>query len=270
MLLIQSVITMDCIACLLELFMALRKIHTCLRRTHVASKVCFRIVLVSNVSNAHSYADLGPSTPVRELVPDIVSEKVTPCAEGVLCLPQFPHEHIEWKSKSAELRVVVDQKVVQVVESAFCNCAAFADATCLVTGSSDYTVRLWKVNRGPHPNNAPSGMRVALSHIMRVHTDEVVSVAASRAWSLVVSGSKDGSAALWDLNRGVYVRSIWHGDGGESSAVNLVAINESTVSIRRIVCIQRADPAFRAISQHARASSYACTPSTDDRLRLWI
>jgi len=64
---------------------------------------------------------------------------------------------------------------------------------------------------------------------MRIHTDEVVCVAASRAWSLVVSGARDGSAAIWDLNRGMYVRSIWHGEGGESMTVNLVAINESTV-----------------------------------------
>ncbi|KAF8885379.1 hypothetical protein CPB84DRAFT_1837906 [Gymnopilus junonius] len=180
------------------------------------------------MQNSRCFKDLGPTTPVRELVPDIISEKITPCPEGILCLPQYPHEHVEWRSWSAELRVVVDQKVVQVVENAFCNCAAFADSTCLITGSSDYTVRLWKVSRGPHPHNAASGMRVTLSHIMRVHTDEVVTVAASRAWSLVVSGSKDGSAALWDLNRGVYVRSIWHGEGDESSAVNLVAVNEST------------------------------------------
>lgn len=68
---------------------------------------------------------------------------------------------------------------------------------------------------------------------MRVHTNEVVCVAASRTWSLVVSGSKDGSAAIWDLNRGTYVRSIWHGqlEGPEDDnmAVTHVAINESTV-----------------------------------------
>ncbi|KAG5653219.1 hypothetical protein H0H81_001696 [Sphagnurus paluster] len=63
---------------------------------------------------------------------------------------------------------------------------------------------------------------------MRIHTDEVTCVTASRTWSLVISGSKDGSAVLWDLNKGIYVRSIWHGEGGESTAVNLVAINEST------------------------------------------
>lgn len=175
-----------------------------------------------------SVQDLGPTVPVRELVPDILSDKMNPCPEGVLSVPQYPHEQIEWGSGSAELRVLVDHKVVQVIESAFCTCAAFADPNSLVTGSSDYTVRLWKTAR-PSANSTFTGLRATLSHIMRVHTDEVVCVAASRAWSLVVSGSKDGSAALWDLNRGVYVRSIWHGDGGELSAVNIVSINESTV-----------------------------------------
>jgi WD40 repeat protein len=73
-------------------------------------------------------------------------------------------------------------------------------------------------------------MQVSLSHNMRVHTEEVICVTASWPWSLVVSGSKDGSAVLWDFNRGVYVRSIWHGEKGESTAVDFVAINESTVS----------------------------------------
>ena len=53
----------------------------------------------------------------------------------------------------------------------------------------------------------------------------------------MISGSSDGSAILWDLNRGTYVRSIWHDDGTvprESSAVNFVAINESTVSQSRL------------------------------------
>ena len=174
--------------------------------------------------------DLGPTVPVCELVLDTISDKMIPCPEGVLYVPQHPHEAVEWRPGSAELRVTVDHKIVQVVEYAFCTCAVFADASSLITGSSDYTVRLWKVVRGPNPNSSSSAMRVSLSHIMRVHTDEVTCVTASRLWSLVVSGSKDGSAALWDLNRGVYVRSIWHREGRESTAVDLVAINESTVS----------------------------------------
>lgn len=86
-------------------------------------------------------------------------------------------------------------------------------------------------------------MNIHLSHIMKVHTAKVLCVTASRSWSVVISGSADGSAAIWDLNKGVYVRSIWHKDeaapsGGAGNSegermhgVHLVAINESTVNI---------------------------------------
>lgn len=115
-------------------------------------------------------------------------------------------------------------QVVQTIEAAMCTCAAWADANNLVTGSSDHLVRLWRRTGGRKEGAA----NLVLSHIMRVHTDEVICITASRAWSLVVSGSKDGSAAIWDLNKGAYIRSIWHGKQAESG-VHLVAINESTV-----------------------------------------
>ncbi|RDB25611.1 Beige 1 [Hypsizygus marmoreus] len=175
------------------------------------------------VQGSRCFKDLGPTTPVRELVLDMIGEKIIPCREGVLCAPLHPHEQVEWRSGGTELRLVVDHRVVQVIENAFCNCAAFADSSNLVTGSSDYTVRLWNISR-----TSGAAPCIILSHIMRIHTDEVTCITASRTWSLVLSGSKDGSAALWDLNRGIYTRSIWHGDGGEFAAVNLVAINEST------------------------------------------
>ncbi|KAJ7130393.1 beach-domain-containing protein [Mycena epipterygia] len=180
------------------------------------------------VQGGRCFNDLGPAVPVRELVVDMIGERIIPCSEGFLCVPWRPHERLEWgttRAAAGQLRYVVDQKVVQVIEEAFCVCAAFADSGNLVTGCSDYTVRLWKITRAPQNFNA---VCLGLSHIMRIHTDDVISVTASRPWSVVLSGSKDGSAALWDLNRGIYIRSIWHGDGGEASAVRLVAINEST------------------------------------------
>ena len=178
------------------------------------------------------FVDLGPARPIRDFVLDSSGDKLLPCPGGVVHLPGSPHEFVEWSSSSSDIRLVVDQKVVQVVEYAMTTCATFADSNCLVTGSSDYTVRLWKISRG---SNAVS-TRLSLSHIMRVHTGSVNCVAASRAWSLVVSGSNDGSAALWDLNRGVYVRSIWHRNGeGQSDPVNLVAINESTVRVQLLL-----------------------------------
>ncbi|KAF8208087.1 hypothetical protein K438DRAFT_1667321 [Mycena galopus ATCC 62051] len=180
------------------------------------------------VQGGRSFNDLGPTVPVHELVMDMIGERMIPCPEGVLVVPWRPHERLEWgttRAAAGQLRYVVDQKVVHVIEEAFCVCAAFADSGNLVTGCSDYTVRLWRITRGSQNSNV---VRLGLSHIMRIHTDDVISVTASRAWSVVLSGSKDGSAALWDLNRGIYIRSIWHGDGGEASAVRLVAVNEST------------------------------------------
>ncbi|KAF8621252.1 hypothetical protein AX15_007913 [Amanita polypyramis BW_CC] len=169
------------------------------------------------------FKDLGPGIPVSDFVPDALGDKLIPCPPNTLYAPLRTQEHIEWSRGSSDLRLFVDNKIVQVVEDAFCTCAAFADHTNLVTGSSDYMVRMWKVVRGQYYQQA----RVHLTHIMRIHTREVTCVAASRTWSLVVSGSGDGSVALWDLNKGAYVRSIWHGEASEANVVRLVTISES-------------------------------------------
>ena len=109
------------------------------------------------------------------------------------------------------------------------------NAQQLVTGSEDYTVRLWQLSRGSAqattPRTGERSLKLIPTHLMRSHSAPVVCVTASRQWSVVVSGSKDGSAAVWDLNRGTYIRSIWHGQT-QAHAVHLTAINESTVSLQ--------------------------------------
>ncbi|KZT25814.1 beach-domain-containing protein [Neolentinus lepideus HHB14362 ss-1] len=177
--------------------------------------------------NARPLRDLGPNTPVADLVIDLIGEKIVPCAPGTLCAPSRPYERVEWGptrlgvNADGEIRVMVDRKVVQVLESLCCTCAAFADADNLVTGSADHIVRLWQVSHSPT-------FSMTLLHTLRAHTGPVTCVTASKAWALVVSGSKDGSAVLWDLNRGIYVRSIWQEKGGVGGGVECVAINEST------------------------------------------
>ncbi|KAJ8689982.1 beige protein-like 1 [Pleurotus ostreatus] len=216
------------------------------------------------------FRDLGSAVPVRELVLDNIGERVLPYPEGVLSFPHHPHEQIEWgpsRTTGGALRAVVDHKVTQVIEGAYCTCASFADANCLVTGSSDYTVRLWKITRGaqiktttPAINGRERNLQITLSHIMRIHTEEVICVTASRSWSAVLSGSKDGSAVLWDLNRGMYVRTIWHGHSEEDS-VHLVAINESTGYVatcsRLRLCLHTINGRPMATLDLTRLSSYS-------------
>nr|CDI54599.1 related to WD repeat and FYVE domain-containing protein 3 [Melanopsichium pennsylvanicum 4] len=95
-------------------------------------------------------------------------------------------------------------------------CLAKARPQSIVAGSSGGMVSLWELDGGKR--------EVTLSKLLRGHDDAVLCVAASSAWSVVVTGSKDRTAIVWDLNRGTYVRTL----RGHDSGVHLVAIDERT------------------------------------------
>lgn len=168
---------------------------------------------------------LPSNMPVRDLCIDMISENVLPCPDGWLYVPLHTDEQIQWGpfNTGGDLHLRIDNKTVQTIESASCTCADWVDSNTLVTGGFDFAVRLWKLSR--NRSLEASSTRLRLTHVMRMHTEKVVAVTASKAWSLVASGSSDSSVAFWDLNRGSYVRSVWHPAHAE---VHLVAINEST------------------------------------------
>ena len=58
---------------------------------------------------AHTPPDLGAGREVKELVLDMIGEKIVPCPKSTLICPAYPHEQIEWGR--GELRVNVDNKV---------------------------------------------------------------------------------------------------------------------------------------------------------------
>lgn len=98
-------------------------------------------------------------------------------------------------------------------------CLAQARAKSIVAGSSDGMVSVWELDS--------TKREVSLSKLLRGHDDAVLSVAASSAWSVVLTGSKDRTAIVWDLNRGDYVRSL----RGHEAGVHLVAIDEKTCQL---------------------------------------
>ncbi|CBQ68488.1 related to WD repeat and FYVE domain-containing protein 3 [Sporisorium reilianum SRZ2] len=95
-------------------------------------------------------------------------------------------------------------------------CLAQARAKSIVAGSSDGMVSIWELDGAKR--------EVTLSNLLRGHDDAVLCVAASSAWSVVLTGSKDRTAIVWDLNRGTYVRTL----RGHDAGVHLVAIDEKT------------------------------------------
>ncbi|KAJ1025084.1 hypothetical protein NDA18_004368 [Ustilago nuda] len=106
---------------------------------------------------------------------------------------------------------VVEQTVPDRV-----TCLAQARTKSIVAGSSDGMVSVWELDGAKR--------EVTLSKLLRGHDDAVLCVAASSAWSVIVTGSKDKTSIVWDLNRGTYVRSL----RGHDSGVHLVAIDEKT------------------------------------------
>ena len=69
--------------------------------------------------------------------------------------------------------------------------------------------------------------RVDLKQPLYGHTEPVTSVAASSAYHIIVSGSRDRTCIIWDLSRLVYVRQL----RGHMAPVAAVCVNELTVRI---------------------------------------
>lgn len=64
-----------------------------------------------------------------------------------------------------------------------------------------------------------------IKHTLYSHTDAVTCLAASTAYNVIISGSRDCSAVIWDLCRGVFVRQL----RGHAGPIAAVAVNELTV-----------------------------------------
>lgn len=76
--------------------------------------------------------------------------------------------------------------------------------------------------------------RLTIKKHLYGHTEPITCIAASRAYNLIVSGSRDGTCILWDLSRLVFVRQLL----GHPAPVAAVAINEVTVSNKNCYVFQ--------------------------------
>lgn len=67
---------------------------------------------------------------------------------------------------------------------------------------------------------------LALKQSLHGHTDAITCLAASPAFNVIVSGSRDGTAIVWDMARYAFVRQLRDHVG----VVAAVCVNELTVS----------------------------------------
>lgn len=69
--------------------------------------------------------------------------------------------------------------------------------------------------------------QLSIKHSLYAHTDAVTCLAASPAYNVIVSGSRDCTAVVWDLSRGVFVRQL----RGHTAPIAAVAVNDLTGDI---------------------------------------
>lgn len=67
--------------------------------------------------------------------------------------------------------------------------------------------------------------QLSIKQCLYGHTDAVTCLSSSPAYNVIVSGSRDGTAIIWDLSRCLFVRQL----RGHAGPVAAVAINELTV-----------------------------------------
>ncbi|KAK4701644.1 hypothetical protein P7C70_g4583, partial [Phenoliferia sp. Uapishka_3] len=148
-------------------------------------------------------------------------DKTVATATQTLFVPDASNDHlISWGFADATVRLHAKNNnlptsLFENMHSEFVSAACFADPRTFVTASTDTTVSLW---RWRWRSNGKEGHFQQLE-CLRGHSDQVTCVAASRANSIVVSGSDDKTAIIWDLNRNRLVHCLEHDE-----RVNLVAV----------------------------------------------
>ena len=70
-----------------------------------------------------------------------------------------------------------------------------------------------------------SPVQLQLKHTLHGHTDAVTCIAVSTAYNIIVSGSKDQTCIIWDINKMVFVRQLQE----HTSSVTMAVINQSNV-----------------------------------------
>ncbi|KAM0748128.1 beach-domain-containing protein [Meredithblackwellia eburnea MCA 4105] len=181
--------------------------------------------LVTLVQSAMPVFEMQQQVYTIYLVPGAPDKTVATPTQS-LFIPDGSYSHlISWGFASQTVRLTargntLPTTIFENLHSEFVSAGCFADSKTFVTASTDTTVSLWKWK---WRSGGKEGHFQQLD-CLRGHSDQVSCVAASRAFSIVVSGSDDRTAIIWDLNRKRFVHQL----SGHDMRVHLVAISDTT------------------------------------------
>lgn len=146
--------------------------------------------------------------------------------QNKVMMPPLYTKYIAWGFADHSLRIGIydSDKASFVSEAAAQNSGEILACACpnakmIVTAGTSSTVTVWKFD-----NNRKS---LTVRNSLHGHTDAVTCLAASAAYNVIVSGSRDGTAIIWDMSRFTFVRQL----RGHAGVVAAVSINDLTGDI---------------------------------------
>ncbi|CAM1304230.1 WDFY3 (predicted) [Pycnogonum litorale] len=174
----------------------------------------------------HNLDNLKPMMqPVKELRSEVgqmvyVEKSTLLAVEQNKCLiPPMYTKYISWGFADHSLRLgnYESDKATFVSESLHSGevlCCACPNSKLVISGGTSTVVHVWQLS-----NNKK---QLTLKQSLYGHTEPVTCLAASPAYNLIVSGSRDRTCIVWDLSRLCFVRQLRAHEG----PVAAISINE--------------------------------------------
>jgi len=169
--------------------------------------------------------------PVGQIVQ--IDKSVVAVEQNKLLIPPEYCRYIAWGHADRSLRLGLydSERPIFVWEGsefiAPCEvlCCTIPNNRTMVTAGTESLITVWKIER-----------MKSFSPVLNLygHVEPITCLASSQSYSLIVSGSRDRTAIIWDLNRFTFVRQL--GGGPEDKLVHhgpvsAIAINDSTGDI---------------------------------------
>ncbi|XP_029662380.1 WD repeat and FYVE domain-containing protein 3 isoform X2 [Formica exsecta] len=178
----------------------------------------------------HNLDNLKPSLqPIKELKGPVgqilhVDKAVLAVEQNKTLIPPAYNKYVAWGFADHSLRIgnYDSDKAIFVGEALMQSSGEIVACVCpssklIVTAGTSSVVTVWEYAK----------RQLSIKQCLYGHTDAVTCLSSSPAYNVIVSGSRDGTAIIWDLSRCLFVRQL----RGHAGPVAAVAINELTGDI---------------------------------------
>ncbi|ETO35574.1 WDFY family member 4 [Reticulomyxa filosa] len=171
----------------------------------------------------------GAGVTFLSVLPDM---KVVYATGNELLIPPDFKYSIKWGFPDRSLRILYKNELVTVFEDVVCvedgqvsAVIVSDDGTTVFTGDSTGLITVWRLKtESRRDKRKPAHATLALRSRLYGHSDQITCMAHSKDYRILVSGSKDHTVIIWDLNSMQFMHRL----EGHVRSISCVAIHNVT------------------------------------------